>query len=130
MIYIKLISKLRKKLSRGVGLFSKIRYYVPKYLLRAIYHAIFHSHLIYACENWGENLTNFYFKKLRRLQENALTIINFKQQTSTSDCIFRENKILRISDFVNYKYADRQREVYPTKPKPQPHHSCCYKPSS
>ena len=46
-----------------------------------------------------------YFKKLLHLQEKALRIIDFKPQTLPSDCIFKENKILRISDFVNYKYA-------------------------
>ena len=91
--------KLRKKLSCSVGLFSKVRYYVPKYLLRTIYHSIFNSHSIYAGEIWGQNQTNCYFKKLLHLQEKALRIINFKPQTSPSDCIF-----LRISDFVNYKY--------------------------
>ena len=39
------------------------------------------------------------------MQEKALRIIYLKPQTSPSDCIFKENKILRISDFVTYKYA-------------------------
>ena len=99
------LTKLRKKLSRSVGLLSKVTYYVPKYLLRTIYHSIFNSHLIYACEIWGQTQTNCYFKKLLHLQEKALRIINFKPQTSPSDCIFKENNILRISDFVNYKYV-------------------------
>ena len=55
------LTKLRKKLSRSVGLLSKVRYYVPKYLLKTIYHSIFNSHLIYACEIWGQNQTNCYF---------------------------------------------------------------------
>ena len=96
---------LRKKISRSVGLLSEVRYYVPKYLLRTIYHSIFNSHLIYASEIWGENQTNCYFKKLPHLQGKALRIIDFKPQTSPFDCIFKGNKILRISDFVNYKYV-------------------------
>ena len=52
------LTKLRKQLSRSIGLLSKIRYYVPKYLLRTIYHSIFNSHLIYACEIRGQNQTN------------------------------------------------------------------------
>ena len=48
---------------------------------------------------------NCYFKKLLHLLEKALRIIDFKPQTLPSDCIFTENKILRISDFVNRKYA-------------------------
>ena len=39
------------------------------------------------------------------MQKKALRIISFKQQTSPSDYIFKENKTLRISDFANYKYA-------------------------
>ena len=89
------LTKLRKQLSCSIGLLSKIRYYVPKHLLRTIYHSIFNSHLIYACEIWGQNQTNYYFKKLLRLQEKALRIIDFKPQTSPSDCIFKKIRFLR-----------------------------------
>ena len=41
------------KLSRVAGLLSKIRYYVPKYLLTTIYFSIVNSHMIYACRIWG-----------------------------------------------------------------------------
>ena len=42
---------------------------------------------VYACEIWGQNQTNFYFKKLLHLQElfmtnEALRINDFKPQTS------------------------------------------------
>ena len=75
------LTKLRNQLCRSIGLLSKIRYYVPKHLLRTIYHSIFNSHLIYACEIWGQNQRNYCFKKLLRLQEKALRIIDFKPQT-------------------------------------------------
>ena len=64
------LTKLGKKLSHSIGLLSKVRYYVPKHLLGTIYHSIFNSHLVYACEIWGQNQTNCYFKKLLHLQEN------------------------------------------------------------
>ena len=83
----------------------KIRYYVPKYLLWTIYHSIFNSYLVYSCEIWGQNQKNYYFKKLLHLQKKGLRIIDFKPQTLPSDCIFKENMILRISDFANNKYA-------------------------
>ena len=38
------IDSLVTKLSRAAGLLSKIRYYVPKFLLRTIYFSIFNSH--------------------------------------------------------------------------------------
>ena len=75
------LTKLRKQLSRSIGLLSKVRHYVPKNLLRTISHSIFNSHLMYQCEIWEKNQTNYYFKKLPRLQEKALRIIDFKPQT-------------------------------------------------
>ena len=45
---------LKKKLSHSIGLLSKIRHYIPKHLLRKLYYSLFNSHLIYACEIWGQ----------------------------------------------------------------------------
>ena len=61
--------------------------------------------LIYACEIWWQNQTNYYFKKLLYLQEIALRIVDFKPQASPSDYKFKENKILKNSDFFNFKQA-------------------------
>ena len=81
------LTKLRKKLSHSIGLLSKVRYYVPKHLLGTIYHSIFNSHSIYACEIWGQNQRNCYFKNLLHLQEKALRMTDFKPQTSPSSDI-------------------------------------------
>ena len=72
----KYLSNLGKKLSRSIGLLSKIRHYVPKHFLRTIYFSIFNSHLIYACEVWGQNQNSQQFKKLLKLQKKQQT--NFK----------------------------------------------------
>ena len=81
--------------------------------------------------NLGTKQSKLYFKTLLSLQEKTLIIIDFKPQASLSDCIFKENAVLKISDFANNKYAlfvrkslireniDIQRYVYPTKTKPQ-----------
>ena len=73
------LNKLCKKLSRGIDLLSKIRHYVPKDLLKTIYNSIFNSHLIYACEIWGQEQNSRLFKNLTKLQEKALRIIHFKK---------------------------------------------------
>ena len=41
------------KLSRAVGLLSKIWYHAPKHLLRTIYFCIFNSHIC-TCQVWGQ----------------------------------------------------------------------------
>ena len=48
------VNSLLIKLSRTAGLLSRIRHYVPKFLLRTIYFSIFNSHLIYTCQIWGQ----------------------------------------------------------------------------
>ena len=95
------LENLRKKLSHTIGLLSKIRHYVPKHFLQTLYYSLFNSHLIYACEIWGQNQTNHLFKKLLLLHKKAIRITNFQSQTSFSNNLFKENRILKISDYIN-----------------------------
>ena len=44
------LSYLEHRLRCLIGLLSKVRYYVSKYLLRTIYYSLFNSHLIYSCK--------------------------------------------------------------------------------
>ena len=102
------LGNLRKKLGHSIGLLSKIRHYVPKHLLQT--YSLFNSQLIYACDKtnfWfsgDKNETNHLSKKLH-LQEKAIRMINFQPQTSSSNNLFTENRIFKISDYISYKYA-------------------------
>ena len=61
--------------------------------------------MIYACEICGQNHNNTLFQRISRLQEKALSIIciiNFKEYDTPSNTLFKENKILKISDFIKY----------------------------
>ena len=40
-----------------------------------------------------------------KLQEKALQIINFQPLTATTNHLFLETKILKIVDFIKYRYA-------------------------
>ena len=81
-----------KKLSRSIGLLSKIRYYVPMPLLRTIYYSIFNSHLIYAYEIWGQNQNSLRFTKLTKLQNKALKVIIFQSSDSPTGPLYQRNK--------------------------------------
>ena len=67
---------LNKKLSRAIGLFSKIRHHTSQNLLKPIYFSLFNSHLIYGCQVWGQQHSN-EFKKIENPQEKAIKIIKF-----------------------------------------------------
>ena len=91
-----------KKLQRAIGLLSKIRHYVPKWLLRTIYFSLFNSHLIYGCEIWGQRETQL-FRNVQELQDKAIRIINFKLDDFDINSLYHENKILKITDFIALK---------------------------
>ena len=93
-----------KKLQRAIGLLSKIRHYVPKWLLRTIYFSLFNSHLIYGCEIWGQRETEL-FRNIQELQDKAIRIINFKLDDFDVNSLYHENKILKITDFIALKNA-------------------------
>ena len=43
------------KLIRANRILSKLRHYVPQKTLITVYHSLFSSHLIYACQVWGQD---------------------------------------------------------------------------
>ena len=99
------LTSLEKKLSRSIGLLSKIRHYVPKFLLKTIYYSIFNSHLIYGCEIWGQNQNNVLVHRLQKLQEKAVCLINFETDTNVVGRLLKDSNILKLTDFIKYKYA-------------------------
>ena len=75
------------------------------HLLRTIYYSIFNSHLIYACEIWGQNQNSLRFTGVTKLQNKALKVINFQSSDSPTGPLYQRNKVLKIADFISYKKA-------------------------
>ena len=92
-------TELSTKLSRGIGMLSKIRYYVDKDTLRMVYHGIFSSLLIYGSQIWGQH--NAITKKLQILQNKALRIMNFQPPRTSATPLFKMSNILKINDHIN-----------------------------
>ena len=99
------LTNLEKKLSRSIGLLSKTKHYLPKFLLKTIYYSLFNSHLIYGCEVWGQNQNNVLVHRLQKLQEKAVCLINFETNTNVVDRLLKDSNILKLTDFIEYKYA-------------------------
>ena len=98
------LTSLIEKLSCITDLLSKVRHYVPKHLLRTIYYSIFNWYLIYACEEvLGKKQNNILFKKLNKVQNKALRLINFQLSNTPTGPLYHASKTLKIGDFINYK---------------------------
>ena len=56
------------KLNRAIGLLSKVKHFTPQNLLKTLYYSLFHSHLIYGCQVWGQ-----YHQGTELVQQNRNT---------------------------------------------------------
>ena len=90
---------LASKLSRSLGMLSKIRH-VNKEAPRSIYFAIFSSHLSYGSIIWAQNSTNQNVKRIMRLQNRAVRIMNFANYRDHVDQFFHRLGILRFIDNI------------------------------
>lgn len=84
---------LSKKLSRGIGIIRRLSKFLPKRILTTIYYTLFHSHLTYMLLAWGYD-SNTILQK----QKQVIRIINGKHFLSHTDPLFKNNKILKITD--------------------------------
>ena len=98
---------LSTKLSRSIGMLSKIRHYVSKDTLRMIYFGIFSSQLVYASQIWAQT-QNRHVNRIEKLQNNALRVINFAHFRDSSNALYYKTKVLKLNDCVkiqNFVYV-------------------------
>ena len=93
------IFETANKLRRANGALSKLRLYIPLKTLVGIYHAIFSSHMRYACQVWGL-CDNVACHRILTLQKCALRLITFNAPRSPSNPIFFNLEILKFFDLV------------------------------
>ena len=70
--------KLSRKLARSVGIFYKLRYYVPLDTLRYVYYSLFHPFSTYGIIVWGsafENLRNSKLNVYKNKQESGISYL-------------------------------------------------------
>ena len=65
------ISHLCNIIARNVGILQKLRYFIPAYVLKMLYHSLVLSHLQYCTLLWA-NSYHSHLHKLRLLQKKAI----------------------------------------------------------
>lgn len=86
-------------LRRANGAISKLRHYVPIHILTNIYHAIFASHVRYACQLWGL-CDNTVTHRILTLQNTALRLMTFSEPRTSATPLFAELELLKFFDQV------------------------------
>lgn len=89
---------LALKLRRANGILSKLRYYLSRKTLRTVYFALFHSHLSYATQVWGQNLP--LNSRIFKLQKSAVRLITFSDYYAHSQPLFDTLNIPPLADII------------------------------
>ena len=89
--------ELSRKPARSVGIFYKLRHYVPLDTLICIYYALFYPFLTYGIVVWGATYENF-LKPILTEQKKVIRAITFSEPTAHSSPLFLDLKILKLGD--------------------------------
>ena len=98
------INNVSKKISRSIGLLSKIRYFVLPNILIMLYYALVYPYLIYGVIVWG-NTYQTNIKKVIILQKKAIRIITFSPFSEHTNPLFKQLNLLKFTDIVNLHTA-------------------------
>ena len=98
------INAVNLKVSKGLGLLSKIRHYVSPETTRSLYFSFVNAHTDYNLLNWGmaaPSSLNSIHTKINK----ALRIMTFKCRDSPSIPLYKELKILPLEQSFELKNA-------------------------
>ena len=93
------IRELEKKISRNIGILSKLRHFVPRDLLLQIYYSIIFPFFTYGIIIWGNNYKTT-LNPLVTLQKKAVRIITFSHFQSHTSPIFKKLNLLKLPDII------------------------------
>ena len=95
------IEFLSKKIARNIGMLSKLKHFLPIYIMNTLYYSLILSHLQYCTLLWA-NTYSTCLNKLRILQKKAIRIITQSHYLAHTDPLFSKLKLLKL-DYL-YKH--------------------------
>ena len=94
------ISKLKTKLTRAIGIISKLRHSTPLPFLKTVYHALFGSHLNYGCQLWGLS-SETHTNSIQKLQNRALRKLTFTNLFNNISPVYKDLNIIKFNDHIH-----------------------------
>ena len=94
------VNELCLKLSKTVGIFSKLRYYVNVDILIMLYYSLIYPFLTYGIQVWGLTYPT-YLKPVTTLQKRVVRIMTFSDPVSHSVPLLKSLRPLKFSDMIH-----------------------------
>jgi len=91
------INHVSEKVSKSLGILSKLRYFLPHATLKMLYQSLIHPYLSYGVEAWGSAYHNV-INKVLILQKKAIRAINSLPYNDNTNEYFKQNNILKLED--------------------------------
>ena len=76
--------------------------------------SLFNSHLIYACQIWGQSKTKL-FQVIEKLQDKAICIISFLAKGASVKEAYSTLKTLKIRDFISLQNVLLEKDIFEEK---------------
>ena len=102
--WAKHIAYIKSKISKAIGIICKARKKLDKAILLTLYYSFVQPYFLYGIEIWG-NSYNKYMDSLFLLQKKAMRIIKCVGPKDTTVNIFKEFKVLKLSQLYNVSVA-------------------------
>lgn len=96
------IDNLTRRISRSIGIISRAKQLLPRWLKLQLYYALIHSHLQYCLLVWGTT-TKTNLKKLYILQKRIVRVIENVPYITHSAPLFKANTILTMQHILKKK---------------------------
>ena len=98
------IRYVASKISKNIGIISKLQYFLPKHTLKTLYFTLIYPYLHYGNIIWASNYHN-NLRRLNLLQKKVLRIITKSGYLSHTENLFKEQKILTIQKINSLETA-------------------------
>jgi hypothetical protein len=90
------IDNISSKISKSIGIITRLRHFVPLLTLLSIYQCLILLYITYGIIVWGQ-ASNVYLNKILILQKRALCLINFKNNKEHAIPLFSNLNILPLN---------------------------------
>ena len=92
------MNKIGNKLSKVVGVFKRIKNYIPLDTMLLMYNSLFLPHLNYSLLAWGYSCTRIF-----SLQKRVIRLICQARYIAHTDPLFKKLNILKVDDLLHLK---------------------------
>ena len=91
------VAYVKLKISRGLGIMSRVRNILPRKVMLMLYHTLIYPYLVYCNIAWGSAKVSV-LNKLLILQKRAVRLCTGSDYLSPSSVLFKRLCLLKISD--------------------------------